>query len=66
MIMFAVMAITKKAEVDVFGRPVPIDMSFADGMIGIIPVFDTRENAEKWAEGTLQIIEVQFPETNKE
>lgn len=56
--MFVAMAVQKKAEIDLFGKPTPIELSFADGMIGVLPVFDTKEAAEKWADG-LQVIEVQ-------
>ena len=31
-------------------RSVPL--VWADGMVGVMPVFDSKENAEKYAEGT--------------
>lgn len=55
--MFVVMAVQFEAEIDLFGKHTPIELSFAQGMIGVLPVFDTRENAEKWADG-MQVVEV--------
>jgi hypothetical protein len=55
--MFAVMALKTEIELEVMGITRKLDMCFADGMIGAIPVFDTIENAEKWADG-LQIVQL--------
>ncbi len=55
--MFAVMALKTEIAVEVMGSTQTVKMSFADGMVGAIPVFDTRENASAWAEG-LQVIEI--------
>lgn len=55
--MFAVMALKTEIELEVMGITRKLDMCFADGMVGAIPVFDTLENAEKWADG-LQIVEI--------
>lgn len=59
--MYAVMVIHKKQKVSVAGC-IPaleseIDICWADGMIGAIPVFETREDAEEFADGK-QVIEV--------
>ena len=55
--MFAVMALKIEIAVEVLGVTQSVKMSFADGMVGAIPVFDTKENALAWAEG-LQVIEI--------
>lgn len=59
--MYAVLIINKKQKISVNGiRPAltsDVDICWADGMIGAIPVFETYEDAEKYANGK-QIIEV--------
>ena len=44
--MFAVMVLKKEIGVSVLGRVVEIPFSTA-GMIGMIPVYETRKEAEK-------------------
>ena len=56
--MFIVMAVQRKAEIDLFGKHAPIDLTFATGMIGVLPVFKTRKHAEKYAGKNIQIVEV--------
>lgn len=62
------MAVTKKQTVKIsyYGNPIntDIEMSFADGMIGVLPVFETREAAEKYAKG-LEVVEVVEVEANQ-
>ena len=60
--MFLVMLLKESAKVKV-GNCEPalesdITMDWADGMIGVMPVFGTREDAEKYA-GDRQIIELE-------
>jgi len=35
-----------------------LKLTWADGMIGAIPVFDTKENADKYADGKVPVIEI--------
>ena len=60
--MYLVMALKEKSKVKIKNCHPPheedISLSFADGMVGVMPVFDTYEAAEKWADG-IQIIEVE-------
>lgn len=57
--MFVVMAVKKKLGVEVMGAQIEVDLCYAEGMIGGLPVFDTRENAEAWADGKPEVIEVE-------
>lgn len=61
--MYLVMVVNKKMKVSV-GNCSPslessVDICWADGMIGAIPVFETYEEAEKYAGGR-QIVEVEI------
>ena len=57
--MFIVMAVQRKADVNLFGKATPIDLKFADGMIGVLPVFKTRQSAEKYAGKKMTIVQVE-------
>jgi hypothetical protein len=35
-----------------------ISMEWAQGMIGVLPVFDTKENAEAYSDGVASVVEV--------
>jgi hypothetical protein len=61
--MFAVMTLKTEIAVEVLGVTQTVKMSFADGMLGAIPVFDTKENALAWGEG-LQVIEMALGKTD--
>jgi len=59
--MFLVMLLKENAKVMIGSSPkveAKISMDWADGMIGVMPVFDSREDAEKYA-GDRQIIELE-------
>lgn len=57
------MVINKKQKISVNGMlpelESEVDICWADGMIGAIPVFETYEDAEKYADGE-QIVEVEI------
>jgi len=61
--MYAVMIINKNAVISVKNCHPPltdtIDLCFADGMIGALPVFETRESAEAYADGQ-EVIELEL------
>ncbi len=40
------------------GTAVELPLSYADGMIGCMPVFETKEKAEAFADGAYKILEV--------
>ena len=45
--MIIVMAVQRKGNVKLSGNETLIDLKFADGMIGVLPVFRTRQSAER-------------------
>ena len=48
---YLVMALTKNVDVDIMGRKVELNLSWDKGMIGALPVFESRQLAEKYADG---------------
>ncbi len=60
--MFIVMFLNKKNMVRVNNCEPPLEqeitLSFADGMIGVLPVFENIEDAEKYANGA-NIVEIE-------
>ena len=58
--MFLVMTVKKKLGVEVMGLEKEIDLCFADGMIGAVPVFKDRESAEAWANDKSDVMEVKY------
>lgn len=56
--MYAVLQINKEIEVSVRGGEVTVALSYADGMVGAMPVFDTMESAESFAGDKYHIAKV--------
>lgn len=60
--MYVVMLLKKKHMVRVNNIQPPLEqeltMSFADGMIGVLPVFENKEDAERYADGA-NVIEIE-------
>ena len=56
--MFAVLQLNKKIEVCVLGQSQDVPLCYADGMIGALPVFETREQAEEFAGDDYKIAEI--------
>jgi hypothetical protein len=56
--MFIVMAVQRKADIDLFGKSTPIDLKFASGMIGVLPVFMSRKAAERYSKKKFTIVEI--------
>ena len=63
--MWIVMALKKDIEVELpaFNLSETLSLSCADGMTGMIPVFDNKENAEKYADGKFQVVEITVVES---
>jgi len=57
--MFIVMAIQRKADIKMLGAPTPIDLKFASGMIGVLPVFMSRKAAERYSKNKITIVEIE-------
>ena len=57
--MIVVMAVQRKADINLFGKATPIDLKFADGMIGVLPVFRTRQSAERYAGKKVTLVQIE-------
>lgn len=53
--MYLLMVVEKKQKVSVLGKEVPINLIWADGMVGSCAVFDTYESAEKYRGDRIEI-----------
>ena len=47
--MYVVFQLNKELEVSVMGQDIKLPLSYAEGMIGAMPVFATKEEAKEWA-----------------
>ena len=56
--MFAAMALHKSVDIDLYGLKHALDLTFLPNMIGAIPVFETREQAEEYSNGKFEIVEI--------
>ncbi len=59
--MYAVLSLNKTVDVDVYGVTHSVPLSFGIGMIGAIPVFETKDQAESFAAGKFEIAELKTP-----
>ena len=57
--MIIVMAVQRKGNVKLSGNDTLIDLKFADGMIGVLPVFRTRQSAERYAGKKVTLVQVE-------
>jgi len=55
---FVVQVLNQTAELTWMGRAAELPLSYADGMIGCMPVFETKEKAEAFADGAYKIFEI--------
>lgn len=58
--MYLVQALTTEIEANILGHKTDIKLSFAQGMIGALPVFKTLEDAEVYSEGKFPIVEIEI------
>jgi len=58
-ILFAVGVVKKEHPADLLGREVNLPLSWADDMVGVIPVFDSEKSAEKYADNKFLIYKIQ-------
>ena len=49
--MYGVRLLKKKITIDLMGMDVELDLSWAGGMCGAMPVFDNYDDALKYADG---------------
>ena len=57
------MCIDKDVEINLYGNTQKLNLSWADGMIGCMPIFKDKESAEKYADG-LKIIAIKLGNQN--
>jgi len=62
---FAPMQVDKSIEVTAFGISKEIPLVATGGMIGMIPVFATREQAEQWADGIYDVVALETEDTDE-
>ena len=55
---YVVQILNKTAEIELIGETVELPLSCTNGMIGCMPVFETREQAEAFADGAYDVIEL--------
>lgn len=55
---FAVMTVDKFINVYMSGYEKEMPLSYADGMVGAMPVFETREQAENFSDGKYDVMEL--------
>jgi len=56
--MFIVMAVQQEADINLFGKATPIELKFASGMLGVLPVFMSRKAAERYSKKKFTIVEI--------
>lgn len=56
MSMYAVNTLKENMTVEVVGLTLPLDLNWADGMVGAIPVFKDKESALAYANGDESLI----------
>jgi len=56
--MYVVCRLDKTVEVMAMGQAVDVPLSFAEGMIGAMPVFKDKEAAEAFANGHCEVAEI--------
>ena len=55
---YLVMAVEKTKKILVYGREIDMSLAWADRMCGVIPVFDTKKAAQKYAAKNFEILSV--------
>ena len=56
MSMYAVNTLKDNMNIEVMGLTLPLDLNWADGMVGAIPVFKDKESALAYANGDESLI----------
>ena len=62
--MYLVMSLMTEIEIEVGPTEITEELCWADGMIGAVPVFSTREEAEAFSINNERILEVQYKGDN--
>ena len=56
MSMYAVNTLKDNLNVEVMGIALPLELNWADGMVGAIPVFEDKESALSYAGGNESLL----------
>jgi len=56
--LYVVGGVSKKHDVMQAGTVTELELSWADGMIGVLPVFNDKEKAEKYADNEFTILTI--------
>jgi len=62
--LYLVMAVAKQHDVSIWGSRATLPLTWADGMIGVVPVFSTAEDAVRYADGKYEVGEVEATEVH--
>ena len=54
--MYGVKTLREELKLEVYGIETKIDLNWYDGMIGAIPVFETKEKALEYADGNESLL----------
>jgi hypothetical protein len=52
------MAVQSEANLKMLGAPTPVELKFASGMVGVLPVFMSRKAAERYSKKKFTIVEI--------
>ena len=58
MTYYAIGMLTKEIAVEIIGKEENLKLSWADGMVGVLPVFTNYEDAVKYCDEDCPIIEI--------
>lgn len=56
--MFVAMTLSRHVDISVGGQTHEVPLIFADGMVGALPVFTARADAERFAAGVCEIVDI--------
>lgn len=56
--LYRVKAAVKEVTIEVAGYLLDSKLAFAKGMVGVMPIFDTRENAKIYADNRYEIVKL--------
>lgn len=64
--MYAVLQLDRQLKINVMGITRGVTLSYAEGMIGAMPVFKLKKDAKKFAGKKCDIIQISIDKSRKE
>ena len=61
--VYAISAVKKQHDISICGVTRPLDLTWADGMIGVLPVFKNKKAAKKYAGKNIEVLSFTVPKT---